>query len=456
MKKPLIFTLAFLFLSLTAGCSADRSGEDSPRTVRIACCDETTFQSFYQDLFAAYFPDWEITYIPVYHPAGTGLLQTGNPDDPEELRERLEREKPDLVIVPEYGFRRLVRAGLLTELTGFSNRDRSVWEGLEAGVLERLQALGEGKLYGASPFFTADALYYNEDLFREYGVEPPDRPMTWREVLTLAGRFAGGERTEEDPYGFHMRWVTDSPYDLATRIAATEGLRLLDPQTGFLRLQTEGWRDVFLLVTEAYRLGAVASAPMSGREMDGVVIYGPEEMERTNLFFRGKAAMTVGGPDLMRELKAAKSFGLGVVPGPVHSHLPDTVGGYALGDVFAIPVTSGQPETAWEAIRFFLSERMGQISARLGGAFNIHSHVFARSKYPVWKGDPDYAVFYGLRPAPEPETPLDPEAAESFESSFRELFNRELQAVLRDEQTEEEALQRIENEGNALLAQRPR
>ena len=99
---------------------------------------------------------------------------------------------------------------------------------------------------------------------------------------------------------------------------------------------------------------------------------------------------------------------------------------------------------------------MGQISARLGGAFNIHSHVFARPKYPVWKGDPDYAVFYGLRPAPEPETPLDPEAAESFESSFRELFNRELQAVLRDEQTEKEALQRIENEGNALLAQRPR
>ena len=108
---------------------------------------------------------------------------------------------------------------------------------------------------------------------------------------------------------------------------------------------------------------------------------------------------------------------------------------------------------AWEVIRFLLSERMGQISARLGESFYIRPYVFARSKYPVWKGDPDYAVFYGLRSAPEPEHPLEGSAQEAFAASFRELFNQELEAVLRDEKTEEEALNRIESEGNALLTQ---
>ena len=450
MKKTLIFVLAFLLLSLTAGCSGSRSGEDSPRTVRIACCEETTFQSFYRDIFAAYFPNWEVEHIPVFNPSGTGL----NPNEPEELREWLEREKPDLLIVPEYWFKRLVKAELLMELAGLSNRDRSIWNGLEESVLERLRTIGEGKLYGASAFFTADAIYYNADLFREAGVPLPEGPMTWREVLTLAQRFAVPGRSEDDPAGFHMRWVTDSPYDLAMRIAGTEGLRLADSQSGDLKLQTGSWDEVFRLVTEAYRSGAVASVPLSGRELEGgFVVYEPEEMERAKLFLRGKAAMTVGGPDLMQELKAAISFDLGVVPGPVHTHLPDAVGGFTLGDVFAIPVTSGQPETAWEAIRFLLSERMGQISAGLGGAFNIRPYVFARSKYPVWKGDPDYAVFYGLRPAPEPENPLEGSAQEAFAASFRELFNQEVEAVLRDEKTEEEALSRIESEGNVLLAQ---
>jgi len=449
-----MFVLAFLLLlSLTAGCSASRSGEkDSPRTVRIACCDEMTFQSFYRDIFASYFPNWEIEYIPVFSPSGAGLLQAVNPDDPEELLKRLEREKPDLLIVPEYWFRHLVKAELLMELAGLSNRDSSVLNGLEPGVLERLRTIGEGKLYGASAFFAADAIYYNADLFREAGVPLPEGPMTWREVLTLARRFAVPGRSEEDPVGLHMLRVTDSPYDLAMRIAGTEGLRLADPQSGDLKLQTGSWGEVFRLVTEAYRNGTVASVPISGRETDsGVVIY-PEDMKRANLFLQGKAAMTVGGPDLMQDLKAAVSFELGVVPGPVHTHLPDAVGGFALGDIFAIPATSGQPEAAWEAMRFFLSERMGQISARLAGTFHIRPYVFARSKYPVWIGDPDYAVFYGMRPAPKPENPLQENAQERFAASFRELFNQEVQAVLRDEKTEEEALGRIESEGSALLA----
>ena len=449
MKKTLIFVLAFLVLSLTAGCSESRSAQDSPRTVRVACCEETVFQSFYRDLFAAYFPNWEIEHIPVFNPSGNGV----NPDDPEALREWLESERPDLLIVPEYWFRRLVNAELLMELAGLSNRDRSIWDGLEEGVLERLRAIGEGKLYGASAFFAADAIYYNADLFREAGVPLPEGPMTWREVLTLAQRFAVPGRSEDDPAGFHMRWVTDSPYDLAMRIAGTEGLRLADSQGGDLKLQTESWGEVLRLVTDGYRNGAVASVPVSGRETDSGVVFYPEDMERANMFLNGKAAMTVGGPDLMQELKVAVSFELGIVPGPVHTHLPDAVGGFALGDVFAIPVTSGQPETAWEAIRFFLSERMGQISARLGGAFNIRPYVFARSKYPVWKGDPDYAVFYGLRSAPEPEQPLEGSAQAAFDASFRELFNQEVEAVLRDEKTEEEALRRIESEGNVLLAQ---
>ncbi|MDG0873339.1 extracellular solute-binding protein [Paenibacillus thiaminolyticus] len=44
-------------------------------------------------------------------------------------------------------------------------------------------------MYGLSPTFVSSAVYYNKDLFEQYGVTPPQDKMTWEQLLDLAARF---------------------------------------------------------------------------------------------------------------------------------------------------------------------------------------------------------------------------------------------------------------------------
>ena len=439
------FPAAFfcLLLPLLAGCPAEPA-EHRPPALKIVCCDEMTFRQTYRDYFNAYFPDWEITHVPYFTFAeeAPGLRVS----KPLDIRELTEREKPDLLVIPSYAYEELAKAGLLLDLNELAARDRFDWSAIEPGVRERLRTDDSGRLYGISPYFTADALYYNEDLFRAFGVEPPSAPLTWRETLELAGRFAEDGRRVTDIYGLHIQWV-DRPYLLAERIAATEGLSPLDPDKNSLRVTSESWRQLFDTLIEAYRVGAVGMTRVAGREVDGVSYYGPEEIAQADLFAKGQAALTVGGSELMHELKAnPPGFAWGVLPGPVHSLMPDAVGSYMTGDVFAIPAASGRPEAAWRVIRFFLSDRAGQISAALGGFSANRYYVFANPKYPQWKQDPDYAVFYGRLPAPAPARP-----SYDFLAAFGERFDREVHAVLAGEKSPEEALQTLERDAGPLL-----
>jgi len=58
-----------------------------------------------------------------------------------------------------------------------------------------------GKLYGLAPTFNSKALFYNVDLFGEYGIDPPTDSMSWEEVLNLARRFPKDGDPETKAYG---------------------------------------------------------------------------------------------------------------------------------------------------------------------------------------------------------------------------------------------------------------
>ena len=110
-------------------------------------------------------------------------------------------------------------------------------------------------LYGLAPRFYSSALFYNIDLFEEYGIEPPAQSMNWTDLLQLAQRFPNGD--ESDPvYGFNMHEYSNYSQLLQT-IAATEGLSFIDSETMKMTFNTESYRRIFQSVVEVYESGTI-------------------------------------------------------------------------------------------------------------------------------------------------------------------------------------------------------
>lgn len=69
-------------------------------------------------------------------------------------------------------------------------------------LIDMLRERGGGSLYGLIPFFYPSVIFYNAELFREHGIEPPHNKMSWKETLELAKSFAGIGSGENQIYGF--------------------------------------------------------------------------------------------------------------------------------------------------------------------------------------------------------------------------------------------------------------
>jgi ABC-type glycerol-3-phosphate transport system substrate-binding protein len=443
MRRPALPTLALLALLLPPLLSGCRPQEppDAPRTLTVACCDQTSFDHQYRDYFEAKFPNWRIALVPTY----TDEVRSGKIG----LADYLRQKKPDLAILTSSDYLQLADAGLLRDLGGWMRRDGPAPDDLVPGVADFLLSNADGKWYGLSPTFAAQALFYNKNLFRLYGVGLPQGPMTWRETMRLAGRFAQQDRTEPDVYGFQMNWVS-SPYDLIQQIGQTEGVRAFNAQTGAITADTDAWKSIFRDAVQAFRDGALSTVEVEGTKTDQGVMYFPEDMERMELFKQGKAALSAAQDDLYRKLKASPpAFEWGVMPGPVNARDPERGGWLLPNFVFAVPRDSSQPEAAWEVIRYFHSEEMGQIQAALGEG------LFSLRDYPQRSGDPDLEAFYRLRPAETvPFNWADTwKIPIGFQDSFRKLVNDEAGRVLQGTETADEAVRRIQSEGEALMRQ---
>ncbi|MFC5701539.1 extracellular solute-binding protein [Cohnella faecalis] len=442
MKASLIFICLCLLLTVSA-CRSDEQIAapipNEPRSFKIACCDETTFNFQYRDYFDAYYPEWDITLVPL---ADEALNGDGKVD---ALRRLLDNEKPDLLILHAFHYPVMANNGMLRDLEELSNRDKADLSSIPQGVVDALKMNDEQKLFGLSPFFHAPALYYNKDMFRKMGIPSPSGPMTWTETLLLANRFMKDERMEKDSYGLHINGI-HKPLDLIRLIASTESVNDVNEATGKLTVNTGRWRDIFTDVLTAYAQGTFSTMNFAGKSVDGVVRYGPEETSKMDLFTKGLAAMTVAQEDLMRRLKTNKpGFQWGVVAGPTNSRDGSRGGWYSTGDTFSIPIGSPQPEQAWNVIKTMMSERAGKASVALDEG--LFSHI----DYPKWKGDPDYKVFYELRPAEKASVVSHPVVPPSFYKSYEEIADRAIMSALQNEIGVEEALSRIQSEAEALF-----
>ncbi|WP_269321449.1 extracellular solute-binding protein [Paenibacillus sp. UNC217MF] len=228
-------------------------------------------------------------------------------------------------------------------------------------------------------------------------------------------------------------------------MASSSGLRLLDAKADRLLINSDGWKEAIKLVTNAVRDKFIYLQASNQNS---------EEMAEA--FYRGQATMTINGPWLAKELKAralfdsaSKSFEWDIATMPVDPSSPDESANVHVSEIYAVSEDSPNKQAAWEFVKFVNSADMvsaasrtanGKLPARSG----VLKDIEGKSTEP----------FYLLTPKTTPsfeESLGSTAASKEFNQLFQPVLSEELQSIIDDNQTVEEAIAVLEVKGQEAL-----
>ncbi|WP_059048774.1 ABC transporter substrate-binding protein [Paenibacillus senegalimassiliensis] len=444
LHKGLMVLLASVVL---AGCTSRPAPEaEQTSSLKVMFMDEGYFFQQYGDLFAMEKPNIEIEVV------STNSIYRDNPDGVTDytkaLEEFIEKEQPDVVMLNTESYEKMASEGKLAELDTLIERDKYDTESIYPALMEILKDKGGGKLYGLSPTFYGNAIFYNADLFAKYGIEVPHDGMTWQEILDTARRFPTDGDKDTRVYGFGTNYGMTMD-QLASNIASTQGLKFINTDTMKVTLNTDSWKQAYKLAMDA---------------MDSQAIYNPgddmfqggsmEDYYKSQLFMMGRMAMTVDGSYMLQSLKDAQNqvkdyqpFQLGAVAGPVDPADPETSRNIFFNDIFGIRANSPNADAAWEFIKFINGEKFAKVKSR-----TMNGGLLSRMNVTKEFNGMNLDVFYKLKPSLSNDRSEDyTKIPDAFNMEYYGILTREIQLAQDKKKSIDEALQTIESEAQALL-----
>jgi len=435
MSAFLVLVLVFL-----AACQQDAKKNleefdpNEPVKLKIIHYSEDDFYQKYGDLLLQKFPNIEFEIIPYKFTTMT-------------LKDQLEpinTEKPDIFYLTSALYEELSAEGRLMELDPFIQQDQFDTGGIYSAVIDQLREGGNGKLYGLAPEFISNAIYYNADLFRKYGVELPTDRMSWDEILKLAQRFPSDGSEEERVYGF-KEGSANGLYDLVMNVGNTMGLSPVSSDGLNLVIQSESWRKVFESVMQAYQSGSllVTKGSTNSELIRNDIIDSSDDK-----FAKGQVAMRLETfiyySRTLNDNRNVHPFELGVVTIPVNPATPDTTHALNLSSIYAINSQTAHKGAAWEVVKYINSEEVAKVHSR-----TAHTQTPSRKEYAKAFGEFNIEPFYALK------TPSrrwsDQTFFLEFSSVLRPLVTNELLQVADDKKSLDEAIETIQTEGQQLL-----
>lgn len=367
----------------------------------------------------------------------------------------MDNEKPDVIYFETMDlFQEAIRKDELYGLDHIIKQDKFDVENILPGVVELIKAKGEGTLYGLAPTFSSQAIYFNKNLFSEYGVPFPKDQMTWEELLQLARRFPANGQGNERIYGFAPSYSTASQtgFHYLSNIAATSGLMFVDPSQMKVTLQGEEWKKAAQLTVEGMKSGAFYAPPKTPAANQGKPMT-MEDVLKRNLFVTGKAAMVLSSSNFMETLQRAKDTLKDVSPVhweivtlPVDARFPDASHAMSVSKVFSINANSSNMRAAWELVKFINSDQMAKTNYN-----SSPSELPSRSAYLKERDGHSLASFYKLRPSEVNLNKGLEKVPRNFFPSFGQLVSQELQQVVEDKKSLDDALKTIQETGQQEL-----
>jgi multiple sugar transport system substrate-binding protein len=442
------------FCLLLAGCTTPsaQNNKDTKRVLKVMYWNESYFLQQYGELFSVQYPNTEIQVV------GTDLLYNQTDEDGNAINhdkaysDLVEKEKPDVLLLDSNLFPKYATEGKLAELGAMVDRDKYDLTTYSQGILESLKEKGEGKLYGLSPAFRSNAIFYNVDLFKKHGVELPHDGMTWQEIMDLARRFPTDGSKEDRIYGFALDQSRNlnTVGSLALNFGDTAGINLLNGKTKKVTMDTESWTNIFKLAVDS----ASSNTIFNPNTEDYSNITTNEEYYATQPFHMGRVAITVQTNEFLQDVnevsknsKNYKPFELGIAAGPVDQANPTKTNGAYLNEIFAISAGSPNMEAAWDFIKFANGESFAKVK---GKSLNIG--LLAREGISKDYNGISLEAFYKLKP----EMPSDfgeNLIPSSFYEPYHIILKRETGLLQDNKKTVEEALKVIQTEGQVALDQ---
>lgn len=441
LHKPLIL---FVVCLLAAGCANTGSkAENEQRTLKVLFGDEGYFYQTFGDLFAMRYPNVNIEVVSMQS------VYDGEGKDPKKaLKELLDKEQPDVLMLDRDSYSILASEGALMDLQTLIDRDKFDTASFFPGMLDTLREQGGGKLYGLSPSFYASVIYYNADLFAKYGVEPPHDGMTWQEIIDTARRFPTDGDEKSRVYGFGGNYGFQLQ-DLANMIARTHGIKEVDPKTRKVTINTEGWKQAYQLALDAVESKAIYN-PQDGGFQGGSM----EEYYNSQPFLMGRMAMTTDGSyflqnlkDVKGRLKDYKPFQLGIVAGPVDPAKPDESREVFFGQILSIRANTPNVEAAWDFMKFVHGEEFAKIKSR-----TLNEGMLTRMGYTKEFDGVSLDAFYKLKPSSESNLlSSEDEIPSAFYDQYYSILSRETGLLEKKSKSVDEALKTIEQEAQVQL-----
>ncbi|MCM3340728.1 extracellular solute-binding protein [Paenibacillus sp. MER TA 81-3] len=436
-------------MSLLSGCFGGTSEleplKEGKGEIKVVYQDEDAFYRDYGNFFKMKYPDIDIEVI-----SQTELFakfgQGESFDFDEERRKLLDKYKPDVLLLDESMFEVLAQEGKLYNIEAAILQDKYDIEGFMSGLIDRIRAKGNGKLYGLAPYFETTVLYYNREIFKEHHIELPRNKMSWKELIDLAGRFSNIGSGDDQVYGFYQDY--GGPEQLMYEIVASSGLRLFDAKAEKLLINSDGWKEAIKLATDAARNKSVYIPPQDEN--------GNRLSQGYELFFKGQAAMMFHRPWFTRELKdrplyeeTAMKIDWDIVTTPVDPSTPDESANVRLSEIYAVAADSQNKRAAWELVKFVNGTDMARATSktndgRLPTRIDYFKELEGRSTEAFYLLKPKavsaYEGLWGNKNVPE-----------DFIGLFRPLLSEALQAIIDNQKTLDEAIAELEEKGQEAL-----
>lgn len=462
-SKPVIVgTTLMLLLTLLSGCSGSKAQDNEKKVLRVGVLyggsDESYIRQQYTDAYELAHPNVQIEIVPAINQDelryANNMQNYKQPDFLESMKKIMTGSNPVDVVVSESNvMRSLTQENLLKQLDPLVQEDKYDLSDVVPSVIDGLKDLGDGNLYGLAPTFTSSALYYNKNLFKSAGVEPPHDGMTWNEIFDLASRVSKGEGKDRT-YGitFSPEKGSDPYSDGMLRYVNPLQLHAFDDKAEKMSAATPEWEKAWSTISKLVKNQVI---PGNQQEQESETNYDPIAQD---MFLSGKTAMTINYSGYVNDLINAnnnagkiKNFKLvdwDIVSVPTFPEKPGVGDGLYLYSIFSINASAPNPETAWDFIKTQNSEEYAKIKSRNS------MEIVSRKTYIKPKYDKDYnvAAFYAVKPATPPSLAYsklynDKPGLRSLNSIGQKYY----QEVLDNKKTPAEALKEWERKGNEML-----
>lgn len=358
----------------------------------------------------------------------------------QQLEDWLEKGLPDVMELTPAQYELLSKAGKLYDLEAVIKQDAFDLEGFQPSVIRALRDLSDGRLYGLAPRVSTDALFYNKDLFDQYGVDYPTDNMSWDEVLQLAARFPTEGQGDNRVYGLD---ASNGAFELIYQIGSTLGLRMTNQEGTATTLDSKSWSNLWSKVTEGFRKGYITQA----NQVEGSVPM--SNYAKNHPYLSGRAAMTFGTNGIIDHLDEAKKAGLqpfrwDVATEPVDPENRNQATTFRMGTIYAVNAKSGNLRAAWELVKLVNSPE----SARKEARSKLYTPLLTRTAFQLSDGEHHFGAFFKLEPNVRQMT-------EKWNGSLYAIAKSEADALIRGDKTLEQALADAAEQGDRLLKGKP-